>query len=263
MKRGKPEWDPTLGEKVMPRWKSKHKPTHRLVTIGDSLTHGFQSGSVFHTDISYPAIIAYELGWLGQFRYPTYDGFGGLPLNIELLLRELERSSGRTMDWWDVPLALYRSRQFMDQVEDYWERGPGSSDPSLTAINHNLSVYGWDLRDALEVNAASCRTNLKQPKDDWLKQAVENSSERAALRVYPATDANANMTLFDAAAALGNETNGGDAGIETLVVFLGANNALGSVVSLNVAWSDTGYDRLPPDADVRRIALPEPTGARR
>ncbi|MEU5260357.1 hypothetical protein [Amycolatopsis sp. NPDC021455] len=239
-----PAWDPTLNEEVPRNWNAGHKPRHRLVTIGDSLTHGFQSGSVFHTDVSYPAIIAYELGWLDQFRYPRYDGYGGLPFNIELLLRELERSCGRTVDWWELPLALFRGRQFMDRVEDYWERGAGAAIPSVGTVMHNLSVYGWDLRDALELSAAKCRANLGQAKDDLFKQFVENNSERAALRVYPTTDANADMTLFDAAAALGNETDDGDAGIETLVVFLGANNALRSVIDLKVVWSGEGYNTL-------------------
>jgi hypothetical protein len=55
------------------------------VAIGDSLTHGFQSAAIFNTDLSHPAIIAYEMGMLDRFRFPRYDGHGGLPLNIELL----------------------------------------------------------------------------------------------------------------------------------------------------------------------------------
>ncbi|MGX9229713.1 hypothetical protein ACWV95_32860 [Streptomyces albus] len=35
-----------------------------------------------------------------------------------------------------------------------------------------------------------------------------------------------------------------DHGIETLIVFLGANNALSSVVDLKVVWSEAGYDDL-------------------
>ncbi|GLY38727.1 hypothetical protein Amsp01_047510 [Amycolatopsis sp. NBRC 101858] len=234
----KPEVDPTLGIEVKP---DRHgEPRHRLVTIGDSLTHGFQSGSVFHTDISYPAIIAYELGWLDSFRYPTYDGFGGLPLNIELLLRELEQSCGRSVDWWEAPLALFRARQFMGDVESYWERGPGSVTPPFPAINHNLAMYGWDLRDALSVTGAECAAKIKVPKDNFFKQAVQNSSERAALRVYPMA-VDANMTVFDAAVALGAENGDAEAGIETLIVFLGANNVLPSVVQLKVAWSGDDY----------------------
>lgn len=40
-----PVWDPTLGIPVETDWRGD--PAHRLVTIGDSLTHGFASGAVF------------------------------------------------------------------------------------------------------------------------------------------------------------------------------------------------------------------------
>jgi hypothetical protein len=236
-------WDPTAGVPGV-SVKTKGDPPHRLVTIGDSLTHGFQSGAVFHTDISYPAIIAYELGWLGQFRYPTYDGAGGLPLNIELLLRTLEDHFGTTLNWLETPLALFDIRQQLDRVEDYWERGPGASIPRIKSINHDLAVYGWDLRDALDRTGKSCEQNIQEPKDGLLDQFIENSAERAAMRVYPMTDAASGLTLFQAAARLGEELGNAEAGIETLVVFLGANNALRSVVDLQVVWSDAGYDNV-------------------
>src|SRR5262245_36928546 len=79
-----PAWNPTLGIDVP---KDTARATHRLVTLGDSITHGFQSGAIFNTDISYPAIVAWELGWYDHFRRPQYNGFGGLPLNIEYLIR--------------------------------------------------------------------------------------------------------------------------------------------------------------------------------
>ena len=45
-----PEEDPTLEVEVDP---DRTGPAqHRLVTIGDSLTHGFQSGAIFNTDLS-------------------------------------------------------------------------------------------------------------------------------------------------------------------------------------------------------------------
>ena len=240
-----PEFDATLGKKGPPA--GKGEPRHRLVVIGDSLTHGFQSGAVFNTDLSYGAIIAYELGCLDQFRYPRYPGPGGLPLNIELLLRDLEGALGSNISAWDLPVALFRARQFMDTVEDYWERGAGRDAPVISAYNQALAVYGWDLRDALSRTAASCESAVKEPKDDLLSQVIENNTERAALRVYPHWNAQTkNMTLFEAAAELGRDKDAGaDAGIETLVVFLGANNALQSVIDLRVAWSqDAGYANL-------------------
>lgn len=136
-----PVWDPTVGIPVDNTWQGT--PVHRLVTIGDSLTQGFASGAVFQTDLSYPATIAHELGWDG-LRYPRYGGPGGLPLNLELLMRELAQRFGADLDWWELPMALFRGRQFVDAVEDYWERGPGAVLPAPSATNHVLAVYGWD-----------------------------------------------------------------------------------------------------------------------
>lgn len=240
-----PVTDPTLGIPVTTAWRGT--PPHRLVSIGDSLTHGFSSGAVGATDLSYSAIIAHELGWDG-LRFPRYE-FGGLPLNIELLLRDLEQACGTELSWWELPEALWRARRFMDRVEDYWECGPGSRLPAPGPTNHVLAVYGWDLRDALVRTADSCAAEIEPPTDDLVDQVVQNHGARAALRVLPrATAADRRRTVFDAAAVLGQEVAepapGADAGhgIETLVVFLGANNALSAVTELRVVWSGPGFD---------------------
>ncbi|HEY0547586.1 MAG TPA: hypothetical protein VGC91_19555 [Pyrinomonadaceae bacterium] len=234
-----PVVDPTMGIPVTSN--AQGTPLHRLVTIGDSLTHGFQSGAIFNTHISYPAIIAYEMGWLDQFRRPSYRGFGGLPLNIEFLLRDLEDRYGSRVDWWEAALAAFRVRHYMGEIEDWWERGPGNSFPNLKGINHNLAVYGWDLRDALSRDADLCHKEIPKPKDQFLKQIVENANQRAAIYVLESARNSAGLALtpFQAAAALADEGE-----IETLIVLLGANNALGSVVNLKVAWSGDGYDDL-------------------
>src|SRR3954471_16563134 len=83
-----PQFDPTLGEAVAVE--TSGTPPARLVVLGDSLSHGFQSGAVFKTALSCPAIVAHELGWLDSYRSPVYGGAGGLPFNLELLLRRLE-----------------------------------------------------------------------------------------------------------------------------------------------------------------------------
>jgi hypothetical protein len=247
--------DPGLGLPLPPA--GPGEPPHRIVAIGDSLTHGFQSGAVFNTDISYPAIIAHELGWDG-YRYPRYAGLGGLPFNIELLLRELEAQFGGEIDPWEVPFALFAARAWMDRSEDYWERGAGASPPVLGAINHALAVYGWDLRDALSRTAATCQELLERVKDDFVRQFVENHAERAALHVYPRwSDEARQMTLFDAARALGEEHGDDtDCGIETLIVFLGSNNALRTVTDLRIAWSGPDFAEL---SDEPRYTVWRPT----
>lgn len=243
-----PVSDPRLGIEV--ETTTERTPRHRLVTIGDSLTHGFQSGAIHNTDISYPAIIAYELGWYARFRRPKYFGFGGLPLNLELLIRELEEEFGDKLDWWELALALFRVRHFMDQAEDWWERGPGSRVPNVRGINHNLAIYGWDLRDTLKRTADTLESEIEEPKDDLFQQIVENANERAALRVLKsARDKNGEaLTPLGAAAELGAagtiESPGDGDGVETLIVLLGANNALPSIIRLEVVWSEEGYDNL-------------------
>ncbi len=242
-----PVQDPTLRIPVNRDWEGKPEPRHRLVTIGDSLTHGFQSGAIFSTDISFPAIIAHELGWGGGFRHPSYPGYGGLPLNIELLLRELEERFGKNLDWWEAALALFHARGFLDKAEDYWERGPGKDVPRTTGINHNLGVYGWDVRDVLSKNAKICRDAIDEPKDNFLKQVVQNDGDRAALRVLPSAgiDGDENMTVLAAAQRLGEDRSADQRhGIETLIVFVGANNALQTVTKLKVKWSGPDYKDL-------------------
>src|SRR5262245_63600430 len=111
-----PVEDPTLGIAVALD-PDAPAPVNRLVAIGDSLTHGFQSGAIFNTDLSYPAIIAYELGWEEQFRHPHYPGYGGIPLNLEMLLRDLEERFGSELSFWEVPLALFHLRQHLAEAE--------------------------------------------------------------------------------------------------------------------------------------------------
>lgn len=238
-----PVFDPTVGVRLagtLPA--TSPTPPNRLVTLGDSLSQGFLSGSVFATDLSYSAIIAHELGCLSSLRYPRYPGQGGIPLNLELLLRELEERVGPTLSLWEVPLALFTAREWMDRLEDYWERGPGATAPVTASYNHVLAMYGWDLRDVLERTARTCEAGLRTPRDDLLSQVVEGNSARAALRVYPRWDeTTSTQTLLQAAQALGEDGEGGDAGIETLIVFLGANNCLGSVTRLRVAWTGDDY----------------------
>lgn len=228
-----PVTDPTLGIHV-PVAKDG-TPQHRLVTIGDSLTHGFQSGAIFNTRISYPMMIAWEMGWDTNLRHPEpYNGWGGLPLNLEWLTRRLEQEFGDQVNWWELGAAVFSVRQFMDDVEDHWERGSGSKIPKRKGINHNLGIYGWKLGDIIARNADICKAEVEEPKDNLFRQLVENANEIAALRVLDsARDAlNNPLTPVEAAKALGE-----DGEIETLIVMIGANNALSTVIQLRLQWS--------------------------
>jgi hypothetical protein len=227
-----PVSDPTLGVPV-PKIEPAKVSDNRLVVVGDSVSHGFQSGAIYNTDLSYPAIIAWEMGCFESFRFPTYFGFGGLPLNLEFLIRDLEEKFGADIPIWELPLALFAVRNHLAHAEEWWERGGGASEPNFKAILNNLSVYGWDLRDALSYNAERARARIKAPKDHLFVPLVSNANERAALRVLPNDDVRSVLSTLDAAAELGKEGQG----IETLIIMLGANNALRTVTELRVVWT--------------------------
>ena len=242
----KPVTDPTLGIAV--NINKTGTPKNRLVTIGDSITQGFQSGAIFNTQLSYPAIIAKELGW-GELRYPTYESpTDGLPLNVESLAYDLEKQFGSNINPLEfVGVALFL-RKYLDINENYWERGDGSLFPIQQGINHNLAVYGWDVRNTISRNADICIKTLKNnpAKDDYLRLIVENHNDRAAIRTLNSARNSNGVALspVQAAAALGDEGTEETEGIETLIVIVGGNNALGSILTFNVAWSDTGYDDM-------------------
>jgi hypothetical protein len=224
-------------------------PRHRLVTIGDSLTHGFQSGAIFNTDLSFPAIIAHELGIANRFRHPSYPGFGGIPLNFELLVRELEERFGSDVSPWELPSAVFHLRHHLAQAEHWWHDGPGGALPQRGPINHNLGIYGWDLRDALSRNADNAGAEHRTDAGFELIPLIRNADRIAAARVLDSarTAGGLPMTPLGAAHALSREGTLEDAegdGIETLTVLLGANNALGCVMNLCVRWSGEGFDDL-------------------
>ena len=112
--RAEPIDDPTVGQPLgtpdgdLPT--VPPDPAHLLVTVGDSLTHGVSSGAVFHTDLSWPALVAVGVG-ASDFKVPVYRGpLDGLPLNIEALLHQLQQKFGDDLSLFEK-LELTRKRR--------------------------------------------------------------------------------------------------------------------------------------------------------
>ncbi|MEO6122617.1 MAG: hypothetical protein ABIR32_02830 [Ilumatobacteraceae bacterium] len=241
-----PNSDPTagtaLGRSRAPEAPSLADPDHPLVTIGDSLTHGVTSGAVYRTELSWPALAALALGQkLGpaDFAVPSYRGpLGGLPLNIEGLLRKLQAKFGNDLSMFEkleFPIVLQR---LLDGNEDYWERGDGSKPAPTGTRWSNLGIYGWDLRDALESCAGRAVEMTSEPAHDGFFGATpDHDNDIAAASVLAPFGPSA--TQLSAADSLGAH-----GGIGTLVVALGSNNALDAVVSKAVKWSGPGFDDL-------------------
>ncbi len=248
----RPVDDPTLGIPV-PVPAASRPAAHRLVTIGDSLTQGFMSAAIYRTDLSWPAMVAYELGLPAeQFRFPTYEwptGPGGLPLDLERLARQFQARFGPVLDFWEVIPAALWVQSYLDRIEDHWERGPGSGPPPAGEPFHNMAAYGWDVLDAVTLTADIVAGRIRTPRDDPLAQVVQDDADRSAWVVLQrARSTRRARTVLEAAAAMARAPQG----IETLVVMLGSNNALGSVVQLAPCWTPPEYAGLTP---AQRLAV--------
>lgn len=226
-----PVTDPTLNIAVElparpPNW------AYRLVTVGDSLTHGFQHFAIFNTAWSWPAIVARQLGI--EFAFPDYaDGPGGHPLNLERVAHEFDGNLIR---------ELLEIHHYMGQVKAFYTTPHGCDFPAPDGVrNENLAIWGWDLRDVL-MRTADSEARLIGPAGGGLLPMVNASGHRAAVSVLNSarTPDGTAMTPLAAARRLGEDAGG----IETLCVWLGANNVLGSVIRLQALLSGPDYQDL-------------------
>ena len=193
---------------------------------------------MFHTGLSWPALVARSLG--AGLVVPSYRGpLDGLPLNLEKLLRGLQDRFGvriAGLEWVSLPGEAHG---LADANEDYWERGDGSRPPRTDLRYENVGIYGWDVRDCLSSTTARALANIAShpPHDDFLGAKPDNDNDIAAASV---------LAPFGSAAAQIDAvaSHGHDGGIGALVVMLGANNALGSVAGKKVAWSGPQFQNL-------------------
>jgi hypothetical protein len=205
----------------------------KLVAVGDSLTQGFASGAISRTDRSYPKMIADCMGLsANQFLLPDFTGAGGLPLNIEGIARKLEKDYGNNISNFQWIGAVLDIHSYLDTVEDYWERGPGNMPLDVDALFNNIAVFGYEVADCI-LTAAQCKSKFKDTIDNVFLPIVAASRERTAYRVLnPHYDTGLDVTRSQMEVC--REIVARDGTIENLIVALGANNCLPTVVDLNV-----------------------------
>ena len=216
----------------------------KLVAIGDSLTQGFQSLAIAHTDLSPPAMIADQMGLSAEsFRLPDFSGSGGLPLNLEWLARKLEAKLGADIRLFEWVTAFFEIRELLDDVEEYWEKGRGSR-PSGDVLFHNLAVWGFEVADAYQITPALQQSVIRQPKDNILQPPSEPRLRTAYRILNPAQSDERDQ---DTQISITKRIRERDGEIENLIVALGGNNCLATVVELDIR--ETGDTPPGPNSD--------------
>jgi len=206
----------------------------KLVTIGDSLTQGFQSLAISRTDLAFPSMIAERLGLnVDSFSIPDFKGAGGLPFNIEWLARKLQESLGDDIRGFEWFTSIHKIVELLDHVEDYWERGKGSQ-PSADTHFHNLAVWGFEVGDSYNITPALCKLRIGRAKDQWFNPPSEPRLRTATRVLNPGNIPHRDL---DTQLSIAKRIKDRDGRIEHLILALGANNCLGTVVDLEIRES--------------------------
>jgi hypothetical protein len=247
----------------------------KLFTIGDSVSQGFMSLAAARTDNSYSTLIAKKLNLQLQsdeYRYADWNS-DGIPLNVEVIMRELQSRYGSNiggLEWLTVAQTINR---VVDRAEDYYERGEGRADKPYdmeTRYFNNVAVWGFEVSDSWQVSANTCHTAImlsrkKNPiSDNTFTTGPDNPMYRTALKVLnPSLDPafnNLSQLGWLKLHATGTDENGnevqaengtaiGGTGVENLILWLGANNALGTVLTLKINQTPNTADMRPHTLD--------------
>lgn len=210
----------------------------KLFTIGDSVSQGFMSLASARTDLSYSTLIAKAMGLSvnsAAYRHPLWAG-NGQPLNIEVLLRSLYAKFGKKVggpiEW---PLAVAVIADLLDRTEDLYERGEGLSNRDAAEFFHNIAVWGFTVADAWQVTGELCDAQIASGErwffNDGAFSLPDHGFYRTARDVLnptrdPAHNEKSALDWLDHHASTD--------GVENLFLWLGSNNALGTVLSLTV-----------------------------
>lgn len=234
----------TPGGKVEPVRRRPHD--RRLVTLGDSLTHGFHHFAIHDTTISWPAIVAEKLGlsvgstYADGFRVPDYPRPGGYPLNLEELVR---------LDLPNFGTPAHMMEYLETVKNDYAPTSAPVWPEAGSPPNDNLAVWGWDVRDLLERTVKTELDAMHEPPSPGFTAAaerfigkvlhqVDSPDRRSGITVLAEPDNTApnkdERTVLDLVVERGHT--------ETLAIWIGANNVLSSVYKFVIVPSeDDGY----------------------
>jgi lysophospholipase L1-like esterase len=213
----------------------------KLFTIGDSISQGVMSGAAARTDLSYSSLIA-KLLYGGDYAhaYPTVHWpQGGIPFNMETILRRLQQEWGAelsgTREW---AQALASILAYIDEVEDCYERGAGSLQAALPQQPlHNVSVRGFDVAHSWLVHPGLAAAAIADSKTgDGIFSLPAEARLRVAHRVL-ASGMNSGQNSFTQLDWL--QYHHRREGVENLFLWLGANNALGTVLDLKIRQTST------------------------
>lgn len=224
----------------------KSNSKHKLVVLGDSISQGFNNGGIYRTDINFPAFLARCFEPEPEFRQPSFVAQGGIPLNLEAIIRGLADDFGDTLEWNEyLPAAKYLYTT-LRRIKKYWEgKITDLAREQQTRPFHNQSVWGISPNDSWLITQKKAEEYIKEHTNnhalfDMLPDHAMYTT--ASLVLNPSFNQKfCERSLLDNIQHLQDH-----GGIENLLVTLGHNNIIGAVTNLEIVHSEKDdIEKLP------------------
>lgn len=208
--------------------------------MGDSVGQGFQNGGVYRTDLNFPAFLSRCFEPKPDFEQPLFTAQGGIPLNLEVLVRGLSDRYGDSLEWTEYIPAAAHLYKTLKRIKNYWE----GKLKSLAVTDqqtpyHNQSVWGFAINDAWMVSDHKSRNRIAtHPETYSIFDILPDHAmyTTASIVLNPARQEQfSGHTLLDNVGYIDRNN-----GIENLIVTLGHNNIIGAVTDLRFTFSEPG-----------------------
>ncbi len=204
----------------------------KLLAVGDSVTQGFMSFAAARTDLAYPSLIAQQLGLLPhEHTIPEWKA-GGLPANIELLFRRVQEELGPRIPWYRWTRASRIVLELLKKTKEHYEKGDGNPQvpyDQVTQYFHNVASWGFTIADSWLVTPEFAQQELESLSSKRYSQrslVPTGANYRTAIRVLNPSRAR-EFSQFSQLSWL--DYHARREGIENVVLWLGTNNALGTI----------------------------------
>jgi len=208
----------------------------KLLTIGDSISQGFISGAAADPSIAYSTLISNAINNVNynSVRWPTEYK---LKYDLEAILREIERSHFKNIPIIKIIPILRSIDKILNKSEEYFEIGSGKVGnpiPGAPTYYHNLSIEGMDIADTWLVTPRLCKRIIERDKANNRNNLFKSASSPFYRNAFRVLNPQSTSHHMDKSAISWLEFISKKDGIENIIIWLGSNNALGTIFDLEI-----------------------------
>ncbi|MDZ7695196.1 MAG: hypothetical protein U5K69_29445 [Balneolaceae bacterium] len=206
--------------------------------------------------MNFPSLLSRCFEPKPDFDQPSFTAQGGIPLNLEVLVRGLSDEFGDSFEWNEYLPAARHLYSTLRRIKQYWENHRSQEFDKRSLPYHNQSVWGFAMNDAWMVTEKISRELIKRERETYSIFSVLPEHAMyvtAGIVLNPGSKEQfSGNTQLDNARYL--QKNGG---IENLIVTTGHNNIIGAITDLKIIYSEENDLEEPPSERDYTVYRPE------